>query len=93
MNDKFWFIVISIVLLIVYAVDYKLDKANSIEEDLLKTIKSRGYLIVGVKTDTRPFGYLENGKNVGFDIDIAKYIAKDILHDQNKIKFVQVTLS
>ena len=93
MNDKFWFIVISIVLLIVYAVDYKLDKANSIEEDLLKTIKSRGYLIVGVKTDTRPFGYLENGKNVGFDIDIAKYIAKDILHDQNKIKFVQVTPS
>ncbi len=93
MNDKFWIIVISLVLLIVYAVDYKLDKANSVEEDLLKTIKSRGYLIVGVKTDTRPFGYLENGKNVGFDVDIAKYIAKDILHDPNKIKFVQVTPS
>ncbi len=93
MKEKFWIIVISIVLVIVYAVDYKLDKANYKEEDLIKTIKSRGYLIVGVKTDTRPFGYLENGKNVGFDIDIAKYIAKDILHNPNKIKFVQVTPS
>lgn len=93
MNDKFWIIVISVVLALVYVVDYKLDKANLTEEDLVKTIKSRGYLIVGVKTDTRPFGYLENGKNVGFDIDIAKYIAKDILHNPNKIKFVQVTPS
>ena len=93
MSDKFWIIVITIVLGIVYAVDYKLDKANSVEEDLLKIIKERGYIIVGVKTDTRPFGYIENGKNIGFDIDIAKYIAKDILHDPNKIKFVQVTPS
>lgn len=93
MGDKFWFILISVVLAIVYVVDYKLDKANSVEEDLLKTIKSRGYIIVGVKTDTRPFGYLENGKNVGFDIDIARYIAKDIFHDPSKIQFVQVTPS
>lgn len=93
MKDKFWLIIISIALVIVYVVDYKLDKANSTEEDLIKTIKNRGYIVVGVKTDTRPFGYLENGKNVGFDIDIARYIAKDILHDPNKVKFVQVTPS
>lgn len=93
MSDKFWLILISIVLVMVYAVDYKLDKANVPNEDLLKVIKNRGYIIVGVKTDTRPFGYLENGKNVGFDIDIAKYIAKDIFHDSSKVKFVQVTPS
>ena len=93
MSDKFWLILISIVLAIVYFVDYKLDKANTPSEDLLSVIKKRGYITVGVKTDTRPFGYLENGKNVGFDIDIAKRIAKDIFHDENKIKFVQVTPS
>ena len=93
MSDKFWLILISIVLAIVYAIDYKMDKANSVNQDLLKTIKNRGYIIVGVKTDTRPFGYLENGKNVGFDVDIAKYIAKDIFHDSSKIEFVQVTPS
>lgn len=93
MSDKFWLILISIVLAIVYAVDYKLDKANSVSQDLLKTIKNRGYIIVGVKTDTRPFGYLENGKNVGFDVEIARYIAKDIFHDPSKVEFVQVTPS
>lgn len=93
MSDKFWLILISIVLAIVYVVDYKLDKANSPEQDLLKTIKTRGYIIAGVKTDTRPFGYLENGKNAGLDIDIAHNIAKDIFHDPSKVKFVQVTPS
>ena len=93
MKDKFWIIIISIVLVLVYAIDYKLDKANSKSEDTIKTIKNRGYIIVGVKTDTRPFGYLENGKNFVFYIYIPKYIAKDILHDSNKVKFVQVTPS
>lgn len=93
MGDKFWLILICIVLAIVYIVDYKLDKANTVEQDLLKTIRTRGYIIAGVKTDTRPFGYLENGKNVGLDVDIAKRIARDIFHDPEKIQFVQVTPS
>ena len=91
MSDKFWLIIISIVIAIVYFIDYRFDKANMPSEDLISLIKSRGYIIVGVKADTRPFGYIENGKNVGFDVDIAKHIAKDILHDSTKIKFVQVT--
>lgn len=88
--DKFWIIIISFVIAVVYFVDYKMDKANAPDPDIIQTIQHRGYLIVGVKTDTKPFGYIENGKNVGFDIDIAKYIAKDILHDENKVKFVPV---
>jgi len=88
--NKLWLIIISTVLVLFYLVDYKLDKANSVDPDLIQSIIKRGYLIVGVKTDTKPFGYIENGKNVGFDIDIAKYIAKDILHDENKVKFIPV---
>jgi len=88
--NKLWLIIISVVLVLFYFVDYRLDKANSVDPDLIQTIMKRGYLIVGVKTDTKPFGYIENGKNVGFDIDIAKYIAKDILHDENKVKFIPV---
>ena len=91
MNDKFWIILISIVLIIAFAIDYKLDKVNSRQEDLLTTIKNRGHIIVGVKTDTKPFGYIDKGKNVGFDIDLAKCITKDILHDENKVVFVPVT--
>ena len=50
----------------------------------LQIIKNRGYIIVGTKTDSPPFGYYnKEGKLVGFDIDIAynRYIvdAKSIL--------------
>ena len=54
-------------------------------------IKERDYLTVGVKYDSKPFGYIENGEVKGLDIDIAKEIAKNILDNENKIKFVQVT--
>ncbi len=56
-------------------------------------IIQRDNLIVGVKTDSKPFGYINKttGEIEGFDIDIAKYIAKDILGSERKVKFVPVT--
>lgn len=61
-------------------------------KDTLASIKERDQLIVGVKTDAPPFGYLDKyGKNVGFDIDLARLIAKRLLGDENKIVFVPVT--
>lgn len=62
--------------------------------DTLDVINNRGKIIVGVKYDTKPFGYInEKDKLVGFDIDLAKYIAKSILGDENKIEFKQVNTS
>ncbi|QPA30977.1 glutamate ABC transporter substrate-binding protein [Thermaerobacillus caldiproteolyticus] len=59
----------------------------------LEKIKKRGKLIVGVKNDTYLFGYKDpkTGKVEGFDIDIAKALAKDILGDENKVEFKEVT--
>ncbi|MFC5652606.1 ABC transporter substrate-binding protein [Paenibacillus solisilvae] len=60
---------------------------------LLDTIKSRGKLVVGVKYDTKLFG-LKNPANdevEGFDIDIAKALAKSILGDETKIELKEVT--
>ncbi len=56
-------------------------------------IIDRGYVIVGVKTDSFPFGFIdeETGNNDGFDIDVAKYIAKDLLGSDRKIQYVSVT--
>src|SRR4030095_5793909 len=46
------------------------------QKSTLETGKARGTLVVGVKTDYPPFGYIdEGGKTVGFDIDIVEYIA------------------
>ncbi len=60
----------------------------------LDTINKREKIIVGVKTDTFPFGYIdEKGKYCGYDIDLARLIAKDILGNSNKVEFVKVTAS
>lgn len=60
---------------------------------VLDEIKSRGKLVVGVKYDTKLFG-LKNptgGEVEGFDIDIAKALAKEILGDEKKIELKEVT--
>lgn len=56
----------------------------------LQKVKSQGELVVGVKFDTPPYGYIPKGKSdpEGFDIDISNEIAKRL---GVKTKFVQVT--
>ncbi|RDU62428.1 cysteine ABC transporter substrate-binding protein [Helicobacter sp. MIT 14-3879] len=61
------------------------ENTNSLEQ-----IKNRDKVIVGVFGDKPPFGYVENGENKGFDIYIAKRVAKELLGDENKIEFILV---
>ena len=63
------------------------------KSDLLTTIKKRGELVVGVKYDSKPFGFVENGKLKGYDIDIAHLMAKRILGNEKLVRFVEVTPS
>ena len=54
-------------------------------EQILKNDK----IVVGVKYDSKPFGFKDkNGNLQGFDIELAKKIAKHILGDENKVEFV-----
>lgn len=58
--------------------------------DTLDAAKTRGKFIVGVSFDSKPFGYINSkGEPDGFDIDIAKYIAKSLLGDEKAIQFVE----
>ena len=68
---------------------------NEIITNTFDTITNRGKMIVGVKTDTFPFGYInENGEYAGYDVDLAKLIAKEIFGtDEGKVEFVPVTAS
>ena len=62
-------------------------------ENSLEAIKDKDKMVFGVKNDTRLFG-LKNpstGKVEGFDIDIAKALTKEILGDESKAEFVEVT--
>ncbi len=59
--------------------------------DDLQTIKDRDMLIVGVRDDTKPFGYRDKDGNLtGFDVDLSKMIAGFLLGDESKVDFVVV---
>ncbi|ARB03671.1 amino acid ABC transporter substrate-binding protein [Neisseria lactamica] len=52
-------------------------------------IKEKGVIRIGVFGDKPPFGYVDaNGKNQGFDVEIAKDLAKDLLGSPDKVEFV-----
>jgi polar amino acid transport system substrate-binding protein len=52
-------------------------------------IANRKRLIVGVKCDTPPFGYLDvRGKNSGIDIEIAKWLARYAFGREQRLSFV-----
>ena len=58
----------------------------------LDTIVNRGELIVGVKTDTYPFGFKNaKGEYLGYDVSLAKLIARGLLGSEDKVKFVPVS--
>ncbi|MEI2396037.1 transporter substrate-binding domain-containing protein [Paenibacillus phytohabitans] len=54
-------------------------------------VKERGKLVVGVKVDYPPLGYLdENGKNAGYEIAVVKKMAEYAFGDANAVEFVPV---
>lgn len=59
----------------------------------LDVIKDRDKIVFGVKYDTKLFGLKDpkSGAVEGFDIDVAKHIAKELLGDENKVELVEVT--
>jgi polar amino acid transport system substrate-binding protein len=62
------------------------------EAGTLDTVKQRGVIVVGVKADFPPFGYIdEAGQRAGFDLDISHELAKIILGSPEKVQFVTVT--
>lgn len=59
----------------------------------VEQIKARGKLVAGVKYDLNLFGLKDpaSGKVEGFDIDLAKAIAKKIFGDETKLELKEVT--
>jgi polar amino acid transport system substrate-binding protein len=56
----------------------------------LEEVQARGKVIVGVTSEAPPFGFIdEKGELVGFDIDMAKLIAKGIFGDDSKIELMK----
>ncbi len=62
-------------------------------KDLLSKIKLKNKIVIGIKNDSKPFGYIENGELKGFDVDIAKSVSRRLLGDTTGelIEFIYVT--
>ena len=61
------------------------------EQNGVEIIKKRGFLQVAVSGDDPPFGYIDDkGKNQGFEIALAKRLARELLGDTGKIEFIIV---
>ncbi|MGP7818157.1 cysteine ABC transporter substrate-binding protein [Niallia sp. 01092] len=57
----------------------------------VEAIKKRGKIKIAVFGDLSPYGYIDkDGKNQGYDVYLAKRIAKDLLGDESKVEFVIV---
>jgi polar amino acid transport system substrate-binding protein len=59
----------------------------------VQRIRDRGRLIIGVDQTTYLFGYRDGatGQIVGFDVDIAREMARAILGDPDKVQLVAIT--
>lgn len=58
----------------------------------LAEIRDRGYLIVGVKNNRPPLGFIDNEGNLtGFEIEIAQRLAEELLGDRTAVQFVPVS--
>jgi polar amino acid transport system substrate-binding protein len=67
--------------------------SSDISDPSLSRIIDRGYLVVGVSADTFLFAARDpfTGQIVGFDIDIAKAVAKSLFGDEKKIQMRVIT--
>jgi len=67
--------------------------AQAQDKSRLDEIMARGKVIVGVTSEAPPFGFIDDkGELVGFDIDIAKMLAKYIFNNDaspKRIEFVK----
>ena len=63
--------------------------SDAVAQDRLQEVLSRGKLLVGTGTGNPPWHFRdEKGDMAGFDVDIAKIVAKGLFGDDTKIEFV-----
>jgi len=59
---------------------------------LFQTVKDRGKVLCGSRTDLAGFGYLDaDGKNMGFDIDFCRALAAAVFGDAGAVEFIPLT--
>lgn len=58
------------------------------EASTLDKIRLKNEIVIGVKNDSKPFGFIKNRELAGYDIDVAKLVAKNILKTEDTSKII-----
>jgi polar amino acid transport system substrate-binding protein len=85
--------IISLALTVILALGALVGCGSKQEEQksAMDAIKEAGVVRIGVFSDKPPFGFVdEKGESQGYDVYLAKRIAKDLLGDETKVEFVLV---
>lgn len=62
--------------------------------DLYDEIINRGVIKVGINIDSKPFGFVnDKGQTVGYDVDLARYVAQYIVKSPDRLEIIPVTPS
>ena len=94
MRKTGFFLIILFILLTVLYILFFNPSGEFEENDVYTEIINRGYIKVGINTDSKPFGFCDkDGNIIGYDADLARYVAQYILKDRSKVKFVPVNIS
>lgn len=90
-NTKYIFSLLLTMCIALFGLSSCSDEGGA-NQNSIDSIKKRGVLIVGVKDDVPHLGLLnhKNEKIEGYEIDISKALAKEILGDEGKLKLVTV---
>ena len=101
MSRKTFFIVSIFIILAVFATACQSGEATEAPAEgatpsgygeLVNTIKERGKVVCGSRTDLAGFGELDaDGRNIGFDIDFCRAIAAALLDDPEAVEFVPLS--
>ena len=67
------------------------ETAKDNQTSTIAQLKQADKVRIGVFSDKPPFGFVDaQGKSQGFDVEIGKAIAKDLLGDESKAEFILV---
>jgi polar amino acid transport system substrate-binding protein len=67
-------------------------KADATLPALPANIKARGRMNIGIKCDAPPFGYIDvQGRNAGFEVEIARWFSRFAWGKSNRITFTCLT--
>lgn len=94
MRKTVFFIILFLIAVATFDILCATDKKEFAETDLYDAIIKRGTIKVGINTDSKPFGFIdENGKPAGYDVDLARYIAQYLVNSPDRFEIVPVTAS